>query len=114
MEDISKEEVFGQIIRLKKRKAPGEDFIQNEAWIHCSDQQLESLTEAINKISKGEGFPENWKNGIIVPIHKKGDRHLASNYRGITLLYSAFKIYASILAERLHEEAECKYIIPDN
>jgi len=30
------------------------------------------------------------------------------NYRGVTLLYTAYKIYAAILAERLRKEIEGK------
>lgn len=111
---ITIEDVRRQINKLKKHKAPGEDSIQNEAWIYGTDTQIESLTEAVNKIWMGEGFPENWKKGIIIPIHKKGDKHMAQNYRGITLLNTAYKIYATLLTEKLLSEVEDKNIVPDN
>jgi len=44
----------------------------------------------------------------ITPIHKKGDTSDVTNYREITLLCTAYKIYAAILAERLREEIERK------
>lgn len=112
--EISIEEVRRQINLLKKHKAPGEDSIQNEAWIYGTDAQIESLTNVLNRIWMGEGFPENWKKGIIIPIHKKGDRHLAKNYRGITLLDTAYKIYVMLLTEKLLFEVEDKNIVPDN
>jgi len=41
-------------------------------------------------------------------IYKKGDTSYTRNYRGVTLLYTAYKVYAAILAVRLKEEIEGK------
>jgi hypothetical protein len=35
----------------------------------------------MNGVWKGEGFPQEWKEGIICPIYKKGEKDTASNYR---------------------------------
>ena len=51
-------------------------------------------------------LPEEWKTGIIIPIHKKGDRLNCVNYRGITLLNSAYKILSNILLKRISPYAE--------
>lgn len=53
-------------------------------------------------------FPEEWRVGIISPIHKKGNTKVVENYRGITLLCTAYKIYANILTERLRIKIEKK------
>ena len=34
-----------------------------------------------------EELPQEWKESIIVPIHKKGDRMDCNNYRGITSMF---------------------------
>lgn len=66
----------------------------------------------INKVWKGEGklekVGESWREGIISPIFKKGDRSKEKNYRGITLLNTAYKIYAMVLENRLSRELERK------
>lgn len=100
-EKISIEEVREQIKKLKKKKASGEDQLENEAWIYGGEKVVERLTEIINKVWKGEGFPDRWKEGVISPIFKKGDRDNVKNYRGITILNTAYKIYAMILEKRL-------------
>ena len=51
--------------------------------------------------SKGT-LPDDWKKGIILPVHKgKGSRRDCKNYRGITLLSCPGKLFAHILLERI-------------
>jgi hypothetical protein len=46
-----------------------------------------------------EELPQQWKESIIVPIYKKGDKTDCNNYRGI--LSTAYKILSNILLARL-------------
>jgi hypothetical protein len=46
-------------------------------------------------------LPEEWKESIIVPIYKKGDKTDCSNYRGISLSPTTYKILSNILLSRL-------------
>jgi hypothetical protein len=48
-----------------------------------------------------EELPQQWKKSIIVPIHKKGDMTDCNNYKGISLLSTAYKILSNILLARL-------------
>jgi len=51
-------------------------------------------------------LPKQWKDLIIVPFDKKGDKTGCSNYRGISLLSTTYKILSSILLSRLTPYAE--------
>jgi hypothetical protein len=42
-------------------------------------------------------IPESWQKAIVISIHKKGDINNQENYRGISLLNSGYKIYASVI-----------------
>jgi hypothetical protein len=55
---------------------------------------------------RGEGFPVDCKEGVICPIYKTGEKNKAENYWGITLLNTGYKLYASILSERMKKEME--------
>ena len=57
-------------------------------------------------------MPVERKESIIVPIYKKGDKTNCSNYRGISLLPTTYKILSSILFSRLVPHA--KEIIGDH
>jgi hypothetical protein len=51
--------------------------------------------------------PVDWKRALIVPLYKgKGDRKVADNYRGISLLSIPGKVYATILMRRVYEQVD--------
>ncbi|PNF20043.1 hypothetical protein B7P43_G05813 [Cryptotermes secundus] len=50
--------------------------------------------------SPGSDMPDQWKESIILPVHKKGDKTDCSNYRGISLLSTSYKILSNILLSR--------------
>ena len=51
-------------------------------------------------------MPSDWLDGLICPIHKEGHRLDCSNYRGITLLNTAYKVLSRILFSRLRPLTE--------
>jgi len=59
------------------------------------------IHELITSIWKKEELPGEWKESIIVPIHKKGDKTDCNNYRGISHLPTTYKILSNILLSRL-------------
>jgi len=56
-------------------------------------------------LNKNE-LPEEWKELIIVPVCKKGDKTDWGNYRGISFLSSTYKILSNILLTGLTPYAE--------
>ena len=50
------------------------------------------MYELVRQIWGEERIPEEWKETIIVLIHKKGDTDKYENYRGIALGNAAYKI----------------------
>jgi len=107
-EEIMKKELVKQLRKLKKGKAPGENGIENEAWRLMPGIIGEVFLKMINKIWKEGGVPEEWNSGLISPIYKKGEKCEVKNYRGVTLMDTAYKIYANIFNERLKKEVEGK------
>ena len=49
---------------------------------------------------------EEWKETIIVPIHKRGDRDRCEKYKGIALGNSAYKILSNIILGKIKPYVE--------
>jgi len=46
------------------------------------------------------------KKSIIVPIHKKHDKLMCDNYRGISLLSHCEKVMAAVIMQRIRNKTE--------
>ena len=64
------------------------------------------LLDVIVRIWRGGEVPQQWKDAIIMVLHKKKDRAGCGNYRGISLVAHAGKILLKIIARRLSEYCE--------
>jgi hypothetical protein len=56
-------------------------------------------------------LPDQWKESIIVPIHKKGDKTNCNNYRGLSLLSTSYKTLSNIFLSRLspYVDDQCRF-----
>jgi len=70
------------------------------------DKLLTRVYELVRQIWEEERIPEEWKETIIVPIHKRGDRDRCENYRGIALGNAAYKILSNIIMGKIKPHIE--------
>ena len=71
------------------------------------------MLKIYNKIFKSTIYPESWAKGLIVPIHKKGEKGNPNNYRRITLISTFAKIFSLVLRNRLNVWCESNQIFND-
>ena len=71
------------IEKLKNHKSPGIDQIPAELIKAGGSTIRREIYKLIISIWNQESMPEEWKESIIVPIYKKGDKTDCNNYRGI-------------------------------
>ncbi|TWW59255.1 hypothetical protein D4764_06G0007850 [Takifugu flavidus] len=83
---ISGAEVAEVVKKLLGGKAPGVDEIRPESLKALDVVGLSWLTRLCNIAWTSGAVPLDWQTGVVVPLFKKGDRRVCSNYRGITLL----------------------------
>ncbi|XP_062716068.1 uncharacterized protein LOC134291831 [Aedes albopictus] len=94
-------EVKDAIHQLKNNKAAGKDGIAAELIKMGPEKLATCLHQLVVKIWETEQLPEEWKEGIICPIHKKGDKLMCENFRAITVLNAAYKVLSQIIFRRL-------------
>jgi hypothetical protein len=88
------------IEKLKSHKSPGIDQIPAE-FIKAGCRTIRcAIHKLIIPIWNKEELPEGWKESIIVPIYKKGDKTDCNNYKGISLLPTTYKILSNIRRNR--------------
>jgi len=64
------------------------------------------LYELFGKIWEMNEIPDDWKEGYLIKLPKKGDLKECKNWRGIMLLPTAGKVLNRIILERLKVEVD--------
>lgn len=96
-------EVTEAIKNLKNSKASGNDGICAEE-IKWGGPETERSMYNMPDIWRNKKMPIDWKEAIIIPLHKKGDKKILDNYRGNSLLNLGYKILSKILLKRVEEQ----------
>ena len=62
---------------------------------------LKDLLDLFNDCLVTHAFPEDWVTSRVVLIFKKGDPASCGNYRPISILSIAYKVFAAMMKNRL-------------
>ena len=100
------EEISYMLPNLSTEKATGPDEISARMLTECSNEIAPSLTTLLNKSLTLSKVPQEWKEANVVPVPKKGDVDLISNYRPISLLSLASKLLEQIVHVHVSEFVE--------
>ena len=101
--DITAEEIEKVMINLPVGKQPGPDRIPNAVYKYLPQVFAPLLAEVIDDAAKHGELPKSFLQGDIGLIYKKEDRDDPRNYRPITMLQNAYKIFTRVLAHRMRE-----------
>ena len=97
----TKEEIKRVVQTLKNGKAPEIDQITPELFKVDTESPCVELRRLFDLIWLEEKLPEQWKQGLISKIPKKGNLQQCGNWRGVTLLPIASKVLRKILINRI-------------
>ncbi|KAK3563106.1 hypothetical protein QTP86_016342 [Hemibagrus guttatus] len=103
---ITQAEITEVVQQLLGGKAPGVDEIRPEYLKPLDVVGLSWLTCLCNIAWQSGTVPLNWVTGVVIPLFKKGDWRVCSNYRGITLLSLPGKVYSRVLERRVRPLVE--------
>lgn len=95
--------VLDKLSHLNPTKAPGP-----EGWpIICLKESAQELCTPLSilftKSLASSALPKCWKEAMITPVYKKGDRSYVGNYRPISLTSPLCKIMESIIKDNIQE-----------
>jgi len=99
-------EVEMAVGKPKSKKTPGNDKISEELIKAGSRTTPSEIHELVHSIWYEEELAEEWKESIIAPIYKEGEKTDCTNYRDIPLLSSTYKLLSNVLLSRLTPYAE--------
>jgi hypothetical protein len=101
-------EIKMAIRHLKQNKASGPDNLPAEFFRNYPNTIANILQPLLKEVWNSGQIPNEWKQGLIIKLPKKGYLTECSNWREITLLNTIEKILAIITHNRLKEELEPK------
>ena len=87
---------------IKPHKASGPDDIPNLVLKNCSKSLAPGIAALFQKSLNTGELPKDWKDANVTPVFKKGDKHLAENYRPVSLTSVISKLLEHIVCHELH------------
>ena len=92
---------ISNIITTMKKKSPGYDDVNISIIKECKEVVIPFLEYIINKSFVLGCFPKALQIAKVVPIYKKGNESLFSNYRPVSILPCFSKIFEKIVVYRI-------------
>ena len=91
---------------IQSHKAFGPDEIPNIVLKNCAKALAPGITVLFQSSLDSGILPKDWTDANISPVFKKGDRHLAENYRPVSLTSVLSKLLEHIICHELHKHFE--------
>ena len=101
--NISEFIVLEKLSTLKDNKAPGPDSIHPYVLKACAHALCAPLTMLFHQSLTSGDLPCEWKKVHVIPLHKKGSKLKATNYRPISLTSTVGTILESIICTELFD-----------
>jgi hypothetical protein len=103
---ITMEELDKALKHVKNRKSPRLDNPPMELFKYGGNDFKAHIVQLFNNIVDKSQIPQEWETGIVINIYKKGSKSKYENYRGITLLPTAYRLLTNIIKNKLNAHLE--------
>ena len=96
---------------INTSKAQGPDRIPNLVLKTCAHQLAPGLAIIFQRSVDAGTLPSDWRNANIAPVFKKGDVHLAENYRPVSLTCVTCKLLEHIICKHMLDHLDRNRIL---
>ena len=110
----TEEEVAREINSLGSSSATGFDGIPTSVLKYAINSISKPLAHCVNLFFECGVYPDVLKHSIVFPLHKKGSKTDANNYRGIFLSSNIGKLIEKLVNKRLVEFLETNDLVAKN
>ena len=110
--EVTEDEVLRHLKNMKPKQSSGLDKISSKLVKTLRYELVRPMKIIANKMIKEATFPKNWKVAKVIPLHKKGDKTQANNYRPISLLPALSKIAEKIFVSQIYTYFENFNLFP--
>ena len=104
--DMTPEDFEKEILKLDPKKASTENDIPIRMMIKLYDLISKQLSDCYNKSKNQETYPASLKLADVTPVHKKGKKTLAKNYRPVSLIPVTSKLFERNMFKEINEFIE--------
>jgi len=108
------DEVIRSIAQIPVGKSAGIDGIHAELIKTTIHDITPILLPLFNQILQTGSISTSWGSSVITPVHKSGPTSDPSNYRGISITNTMYKIFTGIINKRLYDWAEDNHKIDES
>ena len=98
---------------LNPHKASGPDQIPTRLLKLCASDLAPAIARVFQTSLNSGTVPSDWKEALITPLFKKGERNVASNYRSVSLTSVVNKILKHIVHSSIMRHLDHHNILTD-
>lgn len=106
------DELVDAVVKMRSGKAGGQNGILPELLLYGGHTLWGRLLRVMQDMWLEGVVVQEWRDAVVVPIPKKGDLRYCDNWRGISLLDVAGKVFARLIQQRLQTVAE--EVVPES
>ena len=108
-------DIFKIIKYLTVNKAHGHDDISSRMINLCAQSiTIKTLSIIFKSCFDNSIFPDIWKKSNIIPVHKKGDKHIIDNYRPVSLFQFVVKVSKKLLFNSIFKFLDDNNLLSSN
>ncbi|KAL5270243.1 hypothetical protein ACHWQZ_G001096 [Mnemiopsis leidyi] len=112
--EISEEIILSAIKEINADSAPGPDGVPPILLKNCAKELCSPLRIIWEESFERSNVPMFYKETLITPLYKKGDRARAVNYRPVALTSQVIKVYERILRSVMVDYIDRNKLLCDN